>query len=102
MKGVTGEIYNDKGVACKFKSDRGAANNLTKTLTLIDRVQVDSGDPKATLQCDRLIYDGNRKFLKAQGHVMATGTMRTVGTIDEVWATPDLKKIATPDMFDLK
>lgn len=99
MKGVWGEIYKAKHVACTFKSDQGDASQATQILTLNDHVVVVAKDPIATLTCDRLVYYGAQKFFKAIGHVQIVGTTSSVGTIDELWATPDLKKFATPDMF---
>jgi len=85
---------------CDFKSDHGYADDVLKILTLTDHVRVSGREQKGVLECDKLVYYGNQKFFKATGHVRVLGTMNTVGTLEEVWATPDLKKIATPDMFN--
>jgi len=100
MTGVHGEIYKAEKTASTFKADHGAANDETKILTLTDRVQIDSKDPAFTLTCDRVDYDGKLKIIKAHGHVRVLGTISTVGTLDDLWATPDFTKIASPKLFD--
>ena len=60
---------------------------------------IESHDPNLTLKCEKLDYSGNEKILRAHKKVQVLGTIETVGTIEEIWATPDLKTIATPDMF---
>jgi len=100
MEDVDGQIFKNETVACTFRAKHGIADKSTHILVLTDNVQVVAQNPKATLFCDELTYDGNRKFFKAHGHVRILGTMGTVGTLEEVWATPHLDKVASPDMFD--
>ncbi len=99
FKGVSGQIYKTSPV-CDFSSGSGYADDIAKILTLTNNVQIVGLKQKTTLTCDKLVYYGNQKFFKAQGHVRILGTMNMVGTLEEVWATPDLKKIASPDMFN--
>ena len=99
MIGVSGEIYKKGKTACTFTSDKGGVDKLKTILTLIGHVKLVTKDPTATLECDRMVYDGKLKIVKAYGHVRISGTSNTEGTIDELWATPDLKKLASPDLF---
>jgi len=99
MNGVTGEIYQHIQTSSTFQAKQGQGDQVNQRLTLNGSVQVTSKDPAITLTCDRMVYDGKTKIIKAIGNVRVMGTMSTEDTIKELWATPDLKKIATPDMF---
>lgn len=106
MQGVSGKIYQKNAVASTFRAQSGLADKAKQTLMLVDDVHVYSPDPKdpskndGELMCDRLVYDAAKKIVKAQGHVRFVGTVGTIGTLSEVWATPKLDKVATPDLFD--
>jgi len=100
LHGVRGEIYKKNSVVCRYKADNGTADDATRILVLTDHVQIDSVSPHLTLTCDKVVYEGNKKFFKATGHVQVLGTMGTMGTLDEVWATSDLTKIASPSLFN--
>ena len=95
MSDVHGQIFQDPKVASTFKSRHGSANSGTKTLVLTDHVVMESHDPDFVVTCDKVVYDGKRKVLNATGHVQVLGTFATVGTIDELWATPDFSQFAT-------
>ena len=97
---VTGEIFKDNKVSCTFSAVNGEGDRDSEILTLTNRVRVVSKAPACTVTCDKLIYYGDKKFFKAIGNVHVLGTMGSVGTIDEVWATADFQRIATPDMFN--
>jgi hypothetical protein len=99
---VSGEIFDKGKVNCRYKAKHGEAVNTptNRKLTLNDQVEVDAVDPPGRLLCDKLIYDGIKKFFIATGHVQVLGTLGTKGTLDEVWATPDLTKIASPELFN--
>lgn len=99
FKGVSGMIFQGTKTASKFRADTGQGDQKSQILTLSDHVVVTSADPEATMQCDRMVYDGKKKLIRAIGNVRVTGTMSTQDAIKELWATPDLKKIATPEMF---
>jgi hypothetical protein len=111
MEGVTGEMYNKGQIANTFKADHARAERATDILTLTDHVQLDtketvseSGGPlreirKATLTCDKLEWHGKEKYVVATGNVKVLGTYGALTGLNEVWATPDLKTIASPSMF---
>lgn len=100
MTDVHGQIYKDPVVASTFKAKHGTADREAQILTLTDQVEMISNDPDFTVTCDKVIYDAKKKIIKALGHVQVSGTLSTVGTIDELWATPDFKKIASPSLFE--
>jgi hypothetical protein len=99
---VSGAIYERGKISCLYKADQSFAVNAPrkKTLVMTNHVSVDSADPKGTLLCDKLVYDGIKKFFIATGHVQVLGTLGAKGTLDEVWANPDLTEIASPELFE--
>jgi hypothetical protein len=99
MEGVSGFLYKEGSKVVSFKATGGLANKAEDTLMLQGSVIVVSSDPKATLTCDRLIYDAKAKVIRALGHVNVVGQVGTIGTLSELWATRDLSVVATPDMF---
>lgn len=97
---VSGDIYQGAKTASTFIAKEGQGDQKKQILTLSNQVRVTSKDPPAVLTCDRMIYDGKRKLIKAIGNVRVMGTWSNEDAIKEVWATPNLKKFATPDSFD--
>ncbi len=99
METVTGEIYRDGHRISTFAGDTGHGSQTNQTLELDGHVKVIGADPKGTLTCDRLEYDGQAKILKAKGAVTYDGANGILGPLPELWATPDLKEISSPELF---
>ncbi len=97
---VSGEIYQKNKVASTYTADRGQGDKQKQKLTLTDHVHVVASNPAVTIDCDHMTYDGRLKIIRAKGHVHVTGALSTVGTLEEIWTTPDLQLIATPEMFN--
>lgn len=102
LEGVDGKFFVNGKPNSTFRSEDGSGDKDTQVLTLWNDVHVISSDPQGELTCDKLIYDATKKRIRALGHVRVVGKVGTVGTLSEVWATPDLKTIATPELFDSK
>jgi lipopolysaccharide export system protein LptA len=100
LQTVHGVIFKADKPANTYQSDRGQVDRQANLLKLMDHVRVDSVDPKFTLTCDSLTYEGKRKIMKAKGHVQILGAISSVGTIEELWTNADFSKIASPDQFD--
>jgi hypothetical protein len=96
---VTGTIFNDQGAACTFAGDRSRVDKAKDVLILEGRVRLISVDPKMTLTCDKLRYEAGNKLVKAQGNVRIVGEGGTVSGLQEIWTTPELNLVATPDAF---
>ncbi len=97
---VHGQIFKVDKPASTYRADHGKVDRPSNTLNLRDHVRVESLDPKFTLTCDSLTYEGTPKIMKAKGHVEITGSLSTVGTVEELWTTADFSKIASPDQFN--
>jgi hypothetical protein len=99
MEGVKGEMYHKGQVSNTFGADYANADRNTRLLTLTGHVQLISKADQIVLTCDKVEWLVKEKIVKATGHVKAVGNFGSVGVADELWATPDLKVIATPDSF---
>lgn len=114
MEGVSGFLFKDGKRAARFVGDGGMANKTDQILELAGHVKVISielpttpgaqnktgkAPPPTTLTCDRLVYDAKMEVIKALGHVQVVNEVGTIGTLAELWATRDLKVVATPNMF---
>ena len=97
-KQVKGEIIRDGAVVATYKAEAGLGDRAQQTLKLKGRVLVESKEHEATLSCEEMVYDAKLKVIKAGGGVKVTGDAGTIQTL-EVWASPDLNIVATPDMF---
>lgn len=101
MEQVTGEMYAKGKPVNSFRADRAKADRKTQILSAEGEVLVFSKEFAAKLACQRLEWDAKKNVVKAMGGVVLTGTngQGAVGPVPELWATPDLHLVATPDMF---
>lgn len=101
MEQVTGEMYGKGKPVNSFRAARAKADRKTQILSAEGDVLVFSKEFAAKLACRRLEWDAKKNVVKAMGAVVVTGTkgQGTVGPVPELWATPDLRIVATPDLF---
>ncbi len=100
MVGVSGTIFEKDKPAATFTSEEGEADKSgTSKLTLRGHVRVISTDGQSELTCDKVVWLVDEKTIKASSLVKVRGRNGIVGPMDDLWATPDLKRVATPDMF---
>jgi hypothetical protein len=102
MEGVSGELYDDKGVPAPFRGDQAVAVKATKLLTITGNVKVHSNSQNATIACDRLEWVQGAELIKAKGNVVASGKFGELGPAAEMWSTSDFSMISTPAMWDPK
>lgn len=109
LTGVDGELYIDGKIASTFTADAAEADQATRSLDLKGHVSMvsvpDAKNPKIpkeplTLTADRAKWLDSRKVVAAQGSVWVRSSVYQMGEYAELWATQDLKKIATPDRFE--
>jgi hypothetical protein len=99
MHGVTGHLFTPTGKpGSTFRAQTGVGDGVHQRLELVGDVHIVSPDLASELICDRAVYDAIAKVLRAKGHVRVAGKVGTIGTL-EIWATPDLKYVATPSLF---
>lgn len=114
MEQVTGTVFkNDKPIAT-FSADNGEAHKESNQLDLSGHVKVVGLAYRATLTCDHLQWLSSLKLVRAYGGVVVKGMpdltappktntdiarLGTIGPMDELWSTDDLRTQATPDLF---
>lgn len=100
MSEVTGEIYGDGKEASTFKAKSAEADRDTGELKLVGAVEVRSIQPGATLRCETLRWASNgQEIVRAQGQVRVESDGYRLGSFEQLWATPDLSQVGTPDAF---
>ena len=99
MTGVSGQLYRDEKAVSTYRGDGGTADRGTQILTLRGNVQVKSLEYDAVLYCDEIRYEGGRSLVRATGHVRIVGKSGDLQTDSELWATPDLRRVGSPDAF---
>lgn len=107
---VTGEVFSKGEVASTFIADSAKAATETKKLVLNGNVKItslgqntvktaQSNDKKLTLTADKITWMEDKQLFAASGNVQIDSPDYHLGNMDEVWATPDLSKIGTPNKF---
>jgi hypothetical protein len=99
LKVVTGTIYRKEKPASTFEADASHIDKSKEILLLKGSVTIRSEDPKMTLTCDSVRYEASKEVVKALGHVRIVGASGVIDGLHEVWTTPELKVVATPDAF---
>ncbi len=98
-EGVTGELYQEGKLASKYQSVKGRANDAKKTLVLDGKVKITSEEQKVVLVADRVEWMEDRQMISAKGSVWVRSDVYEMGPLPEIWATPDLKRVGSPDRF---
>ncbi len=98
LLGVTGELYSNGAKSSSYRADRGDAVRVDKRLTLTGDVVLKSSDGMKSLKAPQAEYHGDLGYVRAMGGVTAEGPFGTLSGVSELWATPDLSLIGTPDM----
>ncbi len=98
LQNPRGHLFQNGKPTSTYRADNGDAVRANKRLNMRDHVVVQSIDKTQTLTSDQGEYRGDTKLVRAMGHVVATGPFGTLSGSPELWATPDLKLIGTPDM----
>jgi hypothetical protein len=101
LSGVTGSLYKNGQVSSTFEGDEATANQKDGTLVLDGNVQVHSVNQKtnSTLFCEKMSYADSDRIVKATGSVHLSSDNFTLGDFEELWGSPDLKTVATPEMY---
>jgi len=93
-----GHLYSNGKESSTYRADTGDADRDAKRLNMDGKVVVQSVDKTQTLRAPHGEYRGDVGIVRATGGVTATGPFGTLSGTPELWATPDLKLIGTPDM----
>lgn len=99
MQEVTGTIYKDDQKVSTFSADRGHAEKGTGVLSLEGHVVVKSLDYGIALKSQTLVWDARTQLVSAKGGVSFEDKGYTLAGIPELWCSPDLKAVSTPDLY---
>jgi hypothetical protein len=99
MKAVSGTIFRDDQPVSDFYADQGVAPQGSEELLLQGNVRIVARKPVSNLRCDRLVWRPQFNRVEAKGNVRMDLPPWQMGVLPEVWADPDLKEAATPDLF---
>lgn len=94
----SGTIFSGAKPSSTYRADEGEAIKAQKRLNMRGDVTLRSLDGTQTLKAPEAEYRGDVKLVRAMGGVVATGPFGTLSGVPELWATPDLRLIGTPDM----
>lgn len=109
LERVSGQIFRAGNAVSRYRADKAIAKRDSNVLVLSGNVEVESLRPapsqrpenafEGTLHCDRLEWDGDREVVRAIGNVTLNTPQYGMGPFPEIVASPDLKHIATPNLF---
>lgn len=99
MEGVSGTIYENNKPVAKFVGQRAFADSETNLLRVQGQVKVDGLDPAGVLTCDTMEWRSDEQVVRAIGTVRLTTQNGVLGPMRELWSTPKLDTVATPDLF---
>lgn len=99
VQGVTGELYRDGKLASRYEARTGVANDARRTLKLKGTVRVTSEERKIVLSAAEIEWVDDRQLIAARGSVWIRSDAYEMGPLPELWATPDLSRIGSPDRF---
>jgi lipopolysaccharide assembly outer membrane protein LptD (OstA) len=103
MERVSGEMFDQDSdvplVANTFRGDHAVALKETQALVVTGNITMISKEQGVTINCDKVEWLAKEKIVKASGNVRIHGTYGEMSGLNEVWASPDFKHVATPGMF---
>jgi hypothetical protein len=99
---VTGDLFSNGKKGSDYQADRGDAVREQRLLTMTGNVKLRAVDGKGTMNAPKAEYRGDIGLVRAMGGVTAKGPFGTLSGVPELWATPDLNTIGTPDMVSKK
>ncbi|MBS1704697.1 MAG: LPS export ABC transporter periplasmic protein LptC [Armatimonadetes bacterium] len=99
LQGVSGDLYDKGKVVSTFKSNAGDVDQKQSVLNLRGQVVVQSKEQDAVLTADSVKWLAKLRLVKAEGAVQVIGKGYKMGPFPALLATPDLKKVGTPDRF---
>jgi lipopolysaccharide assembly outer membrane protein LptD (OstA) len=103
---VSGTVYTHGPT--QFSADMAQGQKSSPQVTDLDvlilkgNVAIHSQKPAGDLFCDQLRLNLKTHIIRAKGHVRFNTTSGLIGTLPEAWATQDLAKIASPELFQKK
>lgn len=102
LENVSGELYQGGKLASKFKCNFASADQEQNRLEMHDSVRIVDIAEDATLMADHVVWEGDAGHIRASGNVRVMAKSYEMGPFEELWASPDLMQVGTPDVFTTK
>lgn len=96
---VTGAVYEAGKVSSRYTAEAGTADQGKKTAVLTGAVEVTHESTGRVLRAARVVYSEARRRFEASGSVTVSSGEVRIGPFAQLYATPDLKRVGTPDRF---
>lgn len=96
---VTGQVYEGGKVSSRYTARAGTADQGQKTAVLTGSVEVTHESTGRVLRAARVVYSEARRRFEASGSVTVSSGEVRIGPFAQLYATPDLKRVGTPDRF---
>lgn len=99
LTNVEGTLFDQGTPSSTFFADGATVIKGDDQLALDGNVKIVNLAKQATLRCDSLRWTSKSNRIVAKGNVFVEAPGYKMGPSAEVWASPDLSKVATPDLY---
>ena len=99
LEKVNGDLYENGKLVSTFRADSATADQEENRLELEGKVEVTEMRESATLIAQKVTWDGKQQQIRASGDVRVVAKSYQMGPFKELWASPDLMHVGTPDVF---
>lgn len=106
LEGVTGNFYTNNEVSMSFESSKGTYNEVKKQIILYKDTHIVLKDG-TSLYCDRLIWAGSDKAVRAEGNIKINRNNELIATAQKAIVSPDYSSFkiqgkTVTKLYDLK
>jgi hypothetical protein len=99
LQTVAGTLYRNNKPVGTFKSEAGRTDRPEDELELSGKVALYGLENRTRITCKQLVYYPRQNVIKLRGEVRMTAPGMKGDLGEEVWATADLSRVATPREF---
>lgn len=99
MNGVDGQLFKQGIPASRFRAGQAKTEFASRRLSLSGGVRLFNKEPAAELSASDVVWNPDLERIEAHGKVMLKAGEMEFGPFENVYATPDLGEISTPDLF---
>lgn len=96
LNDVSAVLYRDGKEASTAKADAAEVDKTNRKLVLTGGVRLNVKMDGATMTADKMVYREGEGRIEATGEVWVTRGGLKTGPLPALWATPDLRRFATP------
>lgn len=99
LQQVDGEIYEAGKLKSRFRAERGTVDQAKRLINADGNVVVRDPNNGIALRADSIRYLDGSGRIEAKGRVTVSSEAWKIGPFVDLWSTPDLQRVATPDRF---